>query len=67
MDRTQLQQPRQPTPNALPASPAALAADAAAAHREAGIYPSPRPETLQLNEMARLADLFVSVKKRAVL
>jgi 16S rRNA (adenine1518-N6/adenine1519-N6)-dimethyltransferase len=67
MVRTMFMQRRKTTANALRGFAAGLGADAAAALREAGIDPSRRPETLQLNEMARLADLFVSVKKRAVL
>ena len=67
MVRTMFMQRRKTTANALKGFAASLGADAAVVLREAGIDPSRRPETLQLDEMARLADLFVSMKKRAVL
>lgn len=67
MVRTMFMQRRKTTANALKGFAAGLGADAAVLLREAGIDPSRRPETLQLDEMARLADLFVSMKKRAVL
>lgn len=67
MVRGMFTQRRKTLANALRPFAADRGADAAAVLRAAGVDPSRRPETLQLNELARLADLFASAKPRAVL
>ena len=67
MVRSMFTQRRKTLANALKPFAGGLGADGAATLREAGIDPSRRPETLQLDELAGLADLFFSAKKRAVL
>jgi 16S rRNA (adenine1518-N6/adenine1519-N6)-dimethyltransferase len=67
MVRAMFTQRRKTLGNALRAFAGSVGAEAAGTLRAAGIDPTRRPETLQLDELARLADLFVSAKKRAVL
>jgi 16S rRNA (adenine1518-N6/adenine1519-N6)-dimethyltransferase len=58
MVRSMFTQRRKTLSNALKPFAAARGRDAAAALAEADIDPGRRPETLQLNELARLADFF---------
>lgn len=58
MVRSIFTQRRKTLANALKPFAASAQADAAARLRQAGIDPSRRPETLQLDELARLADVF---------
>jgi 16S rRNA (adenine1518-N6/adenine1519-N6)-dimethyltransferase len=67
MVRSMFTQRRKTLANALKVFAGSMGADAGAALAAAGIDPTRRPETLQLNELARLADHFVSAKRRAVL
>jgi 16S rRNA (adenine1518-N6/adenine1519-N6)-dimethyltransferase len=60
MVRTMFMQRRKTLANALKPFAASLHLDAAEALTRAGIDASRRPETLQLDELARLADVFVS-------
>jgi 16S rRNA (adenine1518-N6/adenine1519-N6)-dimethyltransferase len=60
MVRSMFTQRRKTLGNALKPFAALRNADAAAALLAAGIDPTRRPETLQLDELARLADVFVS-------
>ena len=62
MVRTMFTQRRKTLANALRAFAAGRGTDATTLLRAAGIDPSRRPETLQLNELARLADLFASTE-----
>ena len=67
MVRSMFTQRRKTLSNALKPYAGSIGAAAGAALAEAGIHPSRRPETLQLDELARLADVLASAKKRAVL
>ncbi len=58
MVRSMFTQRRKTLSNALKPFASARGADAAAALRAAGIDPARRPETLQLDELARLAEFF---------
>lgn len=60
MVRTMFMQRRKTLANALKPFAETLQMSAVAALTRAGIDPSRRPETLQLDELARLADVFVS-------
>lgn len=60
MVRSMFTQRRKTLSNALRPFAATRGADAAAALAAAGIDPTRRPETLQLEELARLADFFTS-------
>ena len=60
MVRSMFTQRRKTLANALRSFASARGADAAAALRASGIDPTRRPETLQLNELARLAEFFSS-------
>ena len=68
MVRSMFTQRRKTLSNALKPFASARGIDAAAGLRSAGIDPVRRPETLQLDELARLAEFFLpSAKPRAVL
>jgi 16S rRNA (adenine1518-N6/adenine1519-N6)-dimethyltransferase len=60
MVRTMFMQRRKTLGNALKPFAARRGVDPGAALAEAGIDPTRRPETLQLDELARLADVFAS-------
>ena len=60
MVRSMFTQRRKTLANALRPFAVTAGADAAATIRAAGIDPTRRPETLQLSELARLAELFAS-------
>jgi 16S rRNA (adenine1518-N6/adenine1519-N6)-dimethyltransferase len=61
--RTVFTQRRKTLNNALAPFAEGTGLTAAAALRQAGIDPVRRPQTLQLVEIARLADIFHTVKK----
>jgi len=67
MVRSMFTQRRKTLLNALRGFAEGHGSRSGAALAEAGIDPQRRPETLQLAEMARLADFFAAVKGRAVL
>ena len=67
MVRTMFTQRRKTLGNALKPFGAATGVEASAALAAAGIDSQRRPETLQLVELARLADVFASADPRAVL
>ncbi len=67
MVRSMFTQRRKTLMNALRGFAEGHAADSGAALAAAGIDPRRRPETLQLAEMARLADYFAAITGRAVL
>jgi 16S rRNA (adenine1518-N6/adenine1519-N6)-dimethyltransferase len=67
MVRSMFTQRRKTLLNALRPYAAARGRDSRAALTSAGIDPARRPETLQLTELARLADFFASGSGRAVL
>jgi 16S rRNA (adenine1518-N6/adenine1519-N6)-dimethyltransferase len=67
MVRTMFTQRRKTLSNALKPFGTALGVDAVTALTEAGIDGQRRPETLQLVELARLADVFASATQRHVL
>jgi 16S rRNA (adenine1518-N6/adenine1519-N6)-dimethyltransferase len=67
MVRTMFMQRRKTLLNALGPYATSKHVDPAAALDAAGIDPRRRPETLQLTELARLADYFASAGRRAVL
>jgi 16S rRNA (adenine1518-N6/adenine1519-N6)-dimethyltransferase len=67
MVRSMFTQRRKTLANALRPFALAAGADAAGTIRAAGIDPSRRPETLQLSELARLAELFARPEGPAVL
>ena len=60
MVRAMFTQRRKTLGNALRSFAVARGADAAEALRRAGIDPIRRPETLQLDELARLAEFFTA-------
>jgi 16S rRNA (adenine1518-N6/adenine1519-N6)-dimethyltransferase len=60
MVRSMFTQRRKTLSNALKLFATARGRDSGAALAAAGIDPSRRPETLQLDELARLADFFSS-------
>ena len=62
MVRSMFTQRRKTLSNALKPFASSRGAEAAAALESAGIDPSRRPETLQLDELARLADFFSAPK-----
>jgi 16S rRNA (adenine1518-N6/adenine1519-N6)-dimethyltransferase len=65
--RSMFTQRRKTLLNALKRFAEERAVDPRAAVTEAGVDGTRRPETLQLTELARLADVFVSSSLRAVL
>lgn len=67
MVRSMFTQRRKTLSNALKPFAATCGIDAPAALDQAGIDPGRRAETLQLDELARLADVFASSARRAVL
>ena len=67
MVRSMFTQRRKTLQNAMRAYAEGRGCLAADALGSAGIDPRRRPETLQLSELARLADFFASVSRRAVL